>query len=129
MFVSADEEALSEYERKALFWHLMQILSFVGSGLIFVCKIPERFCPGLFDLCGQSHHTFHLTIFLVAYCQGNAVFEDARSIPASALPLGIVRDTFHTLIILGLQLLSVYLWFRLSRPAIERRYQSELKTD
>ncbi len=95
--------------------------------MIFIGRIPERFCPGLFDLFGQSHHTFHLTIFLVAYSQANAVFEDMLSISSNNIEYDLIKDILYTLIVLILQLITVGLWFRLSRPTIERRYKLHLK--
>ncbi len=112
-----------EYEEKALFWHLIQFISFILSGLIFIGRIPERFFPGLFDLVGQSHHAFHLTIFLVAYSQAKAVFQDILSLPSNTIEYNLIKDLLYTLIVLILQLITVGLWFRISRPTIERRYK------
>ncbi|CAF0856227.1 unnamed protein product [Adineta steineri] len=123
----SNENDLFESEQKALYWHLIQFSSFILSGLIFVGRIPERFCPGSFDLFGQSHHAFHLTIFLMAYSQTNAVFEDMRSKTTNITDLNYFKDILYTIIILILQLLTVSLWFRISRPTIEQRYEVELK--
>jgi hypothetical protein len=120
-----NEKQLSESEQKALYWHLIQFISFILSGLIFIARIPERFCPGLFDLFGQSHHAFHFTIFLMAYSQANAVFEDMRSIGANVMEYNWIKDISYTLIIFILQLITVGLWFRISRPSIEQRYNVE----
>ncbi|CAF1516751.1 unnamed protein product [Adineta ricciae] len=123
-----NKELQLESEQKALYWHFFQLISFILSGLIFVGRIPERFCPGLFDLFGQSHHAFHLTIFLMAYCQANAVFEDMRSLTSIATKeYDWTKDICYTLIVLILQLLTVHLWFRISRPTIEQRYRVELE--
>jgi len=114
----------SEFELKALFWHMLQIISFVLSGVLFVGRIPERFYPGFFDLFGQSHHAFHLTIFLMAFSQSNAVFYDILSLSSNHIEFNLQKDLIYTLTALILQLVSVYLWFRISRPAIERRYET-----
>jgi predicted membrane channel-forming protein YqfA (hemolysin III family) len=121
------KQNLVESEEKALFWHLIQFISFILSGLIFVTRVPERFCPGSFDLFGQSHHAFHLTIFLVAYSQANAVFEDMLSISSNNIQYNLMKDILYTLIVLILQLISISLWFRISRPTIEQRYKIDLK--
>jgi len=123
LLFSNNEDKLIESEEKALFWHMIQFLSFILSGLIFIGRFPERFSPGLFDLFGQSHHAFHLMIFLMAYSQANAVFEDMRSISSNHIQSNLIKDIFYTLIVLILQLISVSLWFRISRPTIERRYK------
>jgi hypothetical protein len=123
LLFSNNEDKLIESEEKALFWHMIQFLSFILSGLIFIGRFPERFSPGLFDLFGQSHHAFHLMIFLMAYSQANAVFEDMHSISSNHIQSNLIKDIFYTLIVLILQLISVSLWFRISRPTIERRYK------
>jgi hypothetical protein len=88
-------------------------------------RVPERFCPGSFDLFGQSHHAFHFTIFLMAYSQANAVFEDMRVVPLSLIEHNWMKDILYTIIVLILQLTTVTLWFRISRPTIELRYKVE----
>jgi hypothetical protein len=118
-----NNQELTESKQKSAFWHLVQFISFMLSGLIFVGRIPERFCPGLFDLFGQSHHAFHLTIFLVAYSQANAVFEDMLSIVSNHIEYNLIKDILYTLVVLILQLITVGLWLRISRPTIERRYK------
>jgi hypothetical protein len=125
--LSHNEEELVESEQKALYWHLLQFISFLLSGLIFIGRIPERFCPGSFDLIGQSHHAFHFTIFLMAYSQANAVFEDMRLLSINVIEYNWMKDILYTIIVLILQLLTVGLWFRISRPTIEQRYKVEPK--
>jgi len=125
--LSNNENELLESEQKALYWHLIQFISFILSGLIFVGRIPERFCPGSFDLFGQSHHAFHFTIFFMAYSQANAVFQDMRTVTSSVIEFIWIKDILYTIIILILQLVTVGLWYRISRPTIEQRYEVELK--
>ena len=119
---------LTPWVENSFNWHSLQILSFVFSGLIFVGKIPERFFPGLFDLFGQSHHAFHLTIFFMAYSQANAVFSDMHSINSNSIEwFLLLKDLFFSLIIFIAQFFIVLLWYRISRPTIERRYQFKIK--
>ncbi|CAF0792905.1 unnamed protein product [Rotaria sordida] len=124
-----NNQELIKFEEKALFWHLIQIISFILSGLIFVGRVPERFCPGLFDLFGQSHHTFHLTIFLMSFSQANAVFEDMHSMSLNNIQYNLMKDILYTLIVLILELITVVIWFRISRPTIERRYKIDFKNE
>ena len=123
LFVNQRE--LTEFETKSIYWHSLQFLSFIASGLIFICRIPERFRPGSFDLFGQSHHTFHLTIFLMAYSQSNAVFYDMNSFSFEISNEIFLQDLFLTLILLFVQLLTIKIWYRISRPLIEQRYTKE----
>lgn len=108
-------------------WHWIELISFILSGLIFVGKIPERFSPGSFDLFGQSHHSFHLTIFFMAYSQSNAVFYDMHSIDRTSVEKFLFGDIFYSFFIFILELLIVFLWYRISRPIVEERYQLEIK--
>ncbi len=117
----------NESVEKALYWHLLQLISFLLSGLIFIGRIPERFCPGSFDLFGQSHHAFHFTIFLMAYSQANAVFEDMRSIKSNIIESIWIKDILFTIIVLICQLITVGVWYRISRPTIEQRYKLQTK--
>lgn len=34
---------------------------FLGA-LIYACKVPERWCPGMFDYCGGSHNLWHIAV-------------------------------------------------------------------
>lgn len=126
--LSHNDQELIKFEQNGLFWHLVQIILFVLSGLIFVARVPERFCPGLFDLFGQSHHAFHLTIFLTCFTQANAVYQDVLHISSNYIPYEIfLRDILLTLIVFCSELFIVFLWFRITRPTIEQRYKISLK--
>ncbi|CAF2092317.1 unnamed protein product [Rotaria magnacalcarata] len=125
--LSNNGQAIIKSEEKALVWHLIQITSFILSGLIFVARIPERFCPGSFDLCGQSHHAFHLTIFLTSFTQANAVFEDMHTISWNNDHYNWKKDILLTLIVFILESITVFVWFHISRPTIERRYKVDSK--
>ena len=113
--------------RQGMNWHLIEFISFILSGLLFVGKIPERFSPGSFDLFGQSHHSFHLTIFFMAYSQSNAVFYDMYSIDKISVEKFLFVDIFYSFLVLIFELLIVFLWYRISRPIVEERYQLEIK--
>ena len=39
---------------------------YIGGALIYVFRLPERFYPKRFDLCGSSHNIFHIAV--VAGC-------------------------------------------------------------
>ena len=128
VFLLKEENSkLTEIEEKALFWHSMQFFFFLLSGLIFVGRIPERFYPGVFDLVGQSHHGFHLTIFFMAYSQSNAVFQDIRYCFYKNLQMNFFKDFLLIFFVFIIQLIFVFVWFRFSRPKIEKRYQIHSK--
>jgi len=60
----------------------------------------------------------------MAFSQSNAVFYDILSLSSNHIEFNLQKDLIYTLTALILQLVSVYLWFRISRPAIERRYET-----
>lgn len=41
-------------------YFLRQFLCFFFAAIANACKIPERFMPGRFNICGQSHHFMHV---------------------------------------------------------------------
>ncbi|KAJ7069532.1 HlyIII-domain-containing protein [Mycena amicta] len=48
-------------------WILLGALFYVGGGLLYVNRIPERFAPGKFDYFFASHQIFHVCV-LAAVC-------------------------------------------------------------
>ncbi|KAK0062856.1 membrane progestin receptor beta [Biomphalaria pfeifferi] len=54
--------------------HIQQMLWFTVGGFFFGSDIPQRFCPGLFDIIGHSHQIFHMCIFMTTYEQMNALY-------------------------------------------------------
>ncbi|KAK1339667.1 hypothetical protein QTO34_018221 [Cnephaeus nilssonii] len=45
---------------------LMAVMYITGAGL-FAARIPERFCPGKFDIWFQSHQIFHVLVVAAAF--------------------------------------------------------------
>lgn len=39
---------------------------YTGGAILYVARIPERFCPGLFDVYAHSHQLFHICVILAA---------------------------------------------------------------
>ena len=127
VFVRGDDNrVLTTIEENSLFWHSMQMLFFLLSGFIFVGRIPGRLYPSVFDSSGQSHQTCHLTIFLMAFCQSNAVFCDLSSFTGLIVRRTLFINLLYTALILLLQLFSDVLWFRVSLPTIAERYRVKL---
>ncbi|KAM4593319.1 membrane progestin receptor beta-like isoform 1-T2 [Odontesthes bonariensis] len=60
----------------ALLLHLLQVVLFPLSAFFFSCPIPERFCPGRFDLVGHGHQLSHVLLALCALAQQEALFRD-----------------------------------------------------
>ncbi|ELK28234.1 PREDICTED: adiponectin receptor protein 1 [Myotis davidii] len=52
---------------------LMAVMYITGAGL-FAARIPERFCPGKFDIWFQSHQIFHVLVVAAAFVHFYGVF-------------------------------------------------------
>lgn len=48
--------------------------------LCFSFHLPERFCPGNFDLFGHSHQPFHVFGALATYSQMWAIYTDMHQV-------------------------------------------------
>lgn len=46
------------------------------SAFFFSCPVPERFCPGRFDIVGHGHQLFHVLLSLCTLAQQEALFHD-----------------------------------------------------
>eukprot|EP00095_Tigriopus_kingsejongensis_P005810 maker-scaffold716_size107355-snap-gene-0.23 protein:Tk05810 transcript:maker-scaffold716_size107355-snap-gene-0.23-mRNA-1 annotation:"conserved hypothetical protein" len=60
----------------AIFYLIMQDFFAVIGGAIGAFNIPERWFPGRFDLCLNSHNIMHVLVVLAAYMMHHAVILD-----------------------------------------------------
>eukprot|EP00352_Strombidinopsis_acuminata_P008938 CAMPEP_0176376218 /NCGR_PEP_ID=MMETSP0126-20121128/28032_1 /TAXON_ID=141414 ORGANISM="Strombidinopsis acuminatum, Strain SPMC142" /NCGR_SAMPLE_ID=MMETSP0126 /ASSEMBLY_ACC=CAM_ASM_000229 /LENGTH=129 /DNA_ID=CAMNT_0017737563 /DNA_START=980 /DNA_END=1372 /DNA_ORIENTATION=- len=44
---------------------------YVLGATMYAFRLPERFFPGKFDICGQSHHIFHTFVVIAAVIHFN----------------------------------------------------------
>jgi channel protein (hemolysin III family) len=62
---------------------------YIAGALIYVFRIPERFKPGKFDLCGASHQIFHFAVIIACclhyYCNVT-IFQDRQSFQCPVWP-------------------------------------------
>ena len=65
----------------------------------------------------------------MAYSQSNAVFYDMNSFAFEISNEIFLQDLFLTVIILIIQLLTIKIWYRISRPLIEQRYTTKKISD
>ncbi|XP_062859948.1 progestin and adipoQ receptor family member 4 [Trichomycterus rosablanca] len=49
--------------KSLFFYFIMEVLA-AGGGLVNVLRIPERFSPGTFDYCFNSHQIMHVSVVL-----------------------------------------------------------------
>ena len=81
---------------------ILTLLLFV----LFVCKLPERLCPGKFDLMGNSHQLTHICAVTITTLQLQIVEFDLENRWSDLRELAI-QPTFETTI--GL-LLFCFVW-------------------
>ncbi|XP_012567146.1 membrane progestin receptor gamma [Hydra vulgaris] len=55
--------------KSGLFLSLLSALTLLGAGVLNITKFPERFYPGKFDCCGQSHNLMHVLVTLGCFFQ------------------------------------------------------------
>lgn len=48
-------------------WLLLQGALYILGAYIYASRIPEKWCPGRFDLVGHSHQIFHVLVLLAAF--------------------------------------------------------------
>ncbi|KAG1714488.1 Progestin and adipoQ receptor family member 3 [Nymphon striatum] len=59
------KNGFSNHEVQQLFPNIVIMYLISAAGFIFyLCKIPERFFPGKFDIIGSSHQLWHLLVFI-----------------------------------------------------------------
>jgi hypothetical protein len=61
------------FKNKSDFFYVVQFVAACASAFFYSFHVPERLCPGRFDLLGQSHQIFHLTSFLTTWAQLQAI--------------------------------------------------------
>lgn len=72
----------SEPQRNVtLAYEMAMALSYLIGTMFYVCRIPERWKPGWFDLAGHSHQIFHVLVIMGALAHYGAahVFLEFRS--------------------------------------------------
>ena len=45
-------------------WYAIGGALYVGGAVIYILRIPERWYPGKFDICGASHQLFHICVVI-----------------------------------------------------------------
>jgi len=48
----------------SVLWFGIGGLIFIIGACLYVARIPERFRPGTFDICGASHQLFHFAVII-----------------------------------------------------------------
>jgi adiponectin receptor len=66
------------------------LLVYLGGAIVYASKIPERWCPGMFDYCGGSHNLWHVAVLGGIFFHYSAMqdfFSDAfRRVAEGACP-------------------------------------------
>ena len=71
---------------RALLWnHVVYILTLIATGFFFASLLPERGCPGGYDIFGHSHQIFHSLSLFMSLWQLKAGYMDLISQPVKVL--------------------------------------------
>ncbi|KAI8369433.1 pPR-type GPCR protein [Radiomyces spectabilis] len=65
----------NSFETISLSHMAMMGLSYISGALIYGCRVPERFRPGLFDIWGASHQIFHLAVVAALWAHYTGVLK------------------------------------------------------
>ena len=72
--------------KMALLWnHAVYILTLLATGFFFASLLPERSCPGGYDIFGHSHQIFHSLTLFMSLQQLEAGYMDLISQPMKVL--------------------------------------------
>lgn len=62
-----------------IFWS--GALVYLTGGILYGCRIPERFHPGKYDLCGASHQLMHIAVIVgccITFYSNLLIFKSAQ---------------------------------------------------
>ncbi|UJR21252.1 hypothetical protein I4U23_024347 [Adineta vaga] len=78
-------------------------VTYIGGGVAYAVRIPERFFPGRFDIVGQSHQILHVAVIAAVYlhfygisCLFHYVIRTEQCLMPIKLQLGITDLTIST---------------------------------
>ncbi|CAF1353811.1 unnamed protein product [Adineta steineri] len=83
------------FEMGFLYLCIMAV-AYIGGGIAYAVRVPERFFPGRFDIVGQSHQILHVAVVAAIYlhfygicCQFHYVVRTEQCLMPITLKLGI----------------------------------------
>lgn len=48
---------------------------YIGGAVLYACRVPERCCPGRFDIVGSSHQLFHVCVCVAVFTLYNGLLK------------------------------------------------------
>ena len=102
----------------------MHYIFYIIAGVANVSRFPERYIPGVFDCCGQSHNFLHICTALGALYQFNGVLVESQT-RKNILAGGDVQVSFwNTIFFMVLAVISNFvLVLRYSELARKKKYK------
>jgi len=73
--IPAGHYILTEGFNKFVGWPMLMGMFYLTGAAIYVCRIPERFCPGRFDIWFHSHQIFHVLVVAAASIHYHGIIE------------------------------------------------------
>ncbi|KAL2079438.1 hypothetical protein ACEWY4_025182 [Coilia grayii] len=110
----------------------------VVSALFNISKVPERLCPGAFDIWGHSHQWFHCCTFLSILDELHMIKAEIRALflhPTLVLPPAVpaqlpgpgLLTTYGIMVFLQVCIASIIAWFSWEAYGIYAPQQKQLK--
>ncbi|XP_041926260.1 membrane progestin receptor epsilon [Alosa sapidissima] len=128
---SAAAATTAHYFYRHCFW-------LVVSALFNISKVPERLCPGAFDIWGHSHQWFHCCTFFSILDELHMIKAEVRALclhPTLVLPPAVptrlpgpaLLTTYGVMVLLQVCIASIIAWFSWGAYLIYAPQQKQLK--
>lgn len=128
---SAASATSTHYFYRHCFW-------LVVSAVFNISKVPERLCPGTFDIWGHSHQWFHCCTFLSILDELHMIKAEVRALllhPTLVLPPSVptplpgpeLLTTYGVMVLLQVCIASIIAWFSWGAYIIYAPQQKLLK--
>ncbi|KAJ1079979.1 hypothetical protein NDU88_000201 [Pleurodeles waltl] len=118
LYMGACSSSLALFFTRHCLWLLV-------SGVFNICKIPERFSPGKFDIWGHSHQWFHFFTFMSILDELHMIKEAMKGLEGDLPRPPTFLATFGVMLVLLLGLAAIVLWFAMKVHAVERKPKSQ----
>ncbi|KAG0656329.1 inc metabolism membrane protein [Maudiozyma exigua] len=75
------------WTRVQLKWIILEGLFYIFGAFLYGGRLPEKYCPGHYDIWGHSHQIFHVLVVVAALCHLMGLIESYRYVHTYMIPL------------------------------------------
>ncbi|XP_041037304.1 membrane progestin receptor epsilon [Carcharodon carcharias] len=97
----------------------------LASAIFNISKIPERFCPGKFDIVGHSHQWFHFCTFMSILDELHMIKGEMKIFRTELGPSPTFLHTFGVLLCLQCCTAALITWFSVQAVSTHRISKSQ----